>query len=400
MAYKISKEGAMEINIDGTTLVLKGYIHLDEQMDKVFVDLLSKFFKNSGQPVETLFGKYPNDFDKEIIDFLFRKQTSPGQPIIFKQQDNLFTNFSIIHNNYLFNGLLDEAQKLWARVLLPVFEWEKQSGARVHKGSIYYFWGAIAIQKGEIDKGFFLIHSSVEEDIKTQNSKSPGTPAYKTVTLDFQDPNQYLFNFVTILSDFLNNFIGNYTNEFGNKFKIEDFKKFFLLNPPSIDVVFSFTHTLARMKLFSRVPPFAIQGNFAASYELNLLFDLVLVIDAKIFSSIPSPQKDDWKFSYLANLLLQKSGGDINPNNNKNKLSCINRHKEANFDKTLNDLIDQKFIYDDGSKASKLECQIGIAYCLRNRGAHKIESVPTILTRYSEIQQCLFNVLFLSIEHL
>ena len=131
---------------------------------------------------------------------------------------------------------------------------------------------------------------------------------------------------------------------------------------------------------------------------MNSLFDLVLVVDSIIYSSISTPERDDWKFINLASNVLIKSGVSSDPVGNKVHFGHINAMKDADFDRTISELLDLTFIYPDKIKPSRLECDLGIAYCLRNYSAHKIGSFPIISQRYGDIRQSVFNTLFLAVE--
>jgi len=58
------------------------------------------------------------------------------------------------------------------------------------------------------------------------------------------------------------------------------------------------------------------------------------------------------------------------------------------------------FTFHDGSTLTGLAGDLAVAYGLRNYGAHQIAFAPAVQKRFEEIRQCLFNMLFLTVETL
>ena len=383
----------MNIMIDGVIVRLK-YIPLSTKIDSYLYSFFSRFFANPTQPFKTFISENFRDLRDNIHAYLDEKMDEPPS------QDNLFNNLTFISNYYRDQGRFGEAQIFWYHILIICDQWEMSRKRRIHKGSIFYFWSQFAIFQGLLEKGFFLIHSAFEEDIKTHKKDHPGTPAELTVTLNNLDPNNMLFNLVNDWTSHLNRLLEGYRNISGNNLSTEDFRAQFLNTPPSSDTLFLFTFTLARFFDFDQFPSIAIRGNFASIFELNILFDLVLVIDAFIHEKIKATGSNDWSFKKLANFLLQKTGISTNDQLNSDHLHDVNESQKLDFEKTLTQLLDGTYIYSDGVSLSQLESAIAISYCIRNRSAHNIDSFPLIRERFNEIKQILFTVLFLSIEFL
>ena len=65
-------------------------------------------------------------------------------------------------------------KSLWQLALAPALESESQNpGHKIHKGTAYYYWAITAILRGDIDKGYALMHQALEEDIATTGQKFP-----------------------------------------------------------------------------------------------------------------------------------------------------------------------------------------------------------------------------------
>jgi hypothetical protein len=307
----------MDIEVEGNIKHLQ-VTPLGDQMDAFLKILFTRFFTNFIKPYHEFIKECYPDLLSNIHSYLDSKIGNPPG------QDYLFNDLTIIWKNYQNNGRVSDAQQFWLDILNIIKQWEQSRNVRIHKGSLFYFWSQTAILQGQLDKGFFLIHSAYEEDVLTYKTELPGTPAYKTVSLDYSDKDNFLFNLVEAWANYLDHFVTNYRNLSGKKFTLDDFRIKFLGKPPSKDILFSFTYTLARFFDFDSMPPFIVRGNFASLFELNSLFDLVLVIDAVIYSSILAPGKDDWKFIFLANHLLVQSGISIDPKINNDHLVNIN----------------------------------------------------------------------------
>jgi hypothetical protein len=384
----------MEIEVDGKIINLN-ITSLGDPMDSCLKALYTKFLTNFGKPYPELMKDSYDDLRTNIHSYFDGKIDNPPG------QDFLFNNLTIIWNNYQYNGRLGEAQLFWQDILNIVLEWEGSRQNRIHKGSLFYFWSQTAILQGQFDKGFLLIHSAYEEDVLTHNNELPGTPAFKTVSLDYSNRNNFLYRLVEAWANYLSRFIDNYQKLSGSNFSLDDFQGRFLNQPPDRETLFSFTYTLARFFDFdTQIPPATIASNFASLFELNTLFDLVLVIDSLIYSSLAAPGPNDWGFKNLAKHLLIESGLKTDIGITLGHLEEINRSRKNGFEATVNSLLDQAFVYQDGSSPSHLESDIGLALCLRNYSAHKIGSFPVIRVRYKEIRQSLFNVLFLAVETL
>lgn len=384
----------MEIQVSGKVIRVD-VTSLGEPMDSYLEAFFTKFFSTLSEPYPNFSKASYNELRKKIFSYFDSKINNlPGH-------DYLFNNLTIIWKIYQNNGRLGEAQQFWQDILIIVQEWEQTRCKRIHKGSLFYFWSQTAILQGQFDKGFFLIHSAYEEDVLTHKNVMPGTPAFKTVSLNYSAEDNFLYDLVKAWANYLSGFIETYHKLSGTMFSLDDFQNNFLNKPPDRETLFSFTYTLARFFDFdSTIPPAIIKGSFASLFELNLLFDLVLVIDSLIYSSLVSPGPNDWGFKNLAKHLLLESGLRTDPGITRSYLQEIHDLSKINFVMTLTLLLDQTFVYKDGSSLSRLESDIGLALCLRNFSAHKIGSFPMVHERFKEIRQSLYNVLFLAVETL
>jgi hypothetical protein len=380
-------------NIDGRY----EYFFLDEEMNTILIEFFNLFFNNLHVRFKDIEAKAFPELEKGILEY-FDRRYSQGEKDIITKQDYLFNNLTHASNHYKGIGLYNDAQDFWIRILKTVRYWEKTRGERIHKGSLYYFWADAAILNNEIDKGIFLIHEAFVEDKKTFNTDTPGTPAEKTVQLNYKDDANFLFGYITRLWEFFDTYIENYNRFNSPKITREKIFAKFTSNPPSADIIFSFVHSLAKIEQLMIIEPDILSSDFAGLYELNLLFDLVLVIDNLIYSKVPTPKDHkDWMFFSLGRKLLLDSKIEINNDFCEKNLSSINK-SPYNFDDTIISLLNMTFPFPNSKNITPLYRDICICYCIRNHSAHNISLTTTISNHFKEISQSVFNVLFLCIE--
>jgi hypothetical protein len=371
---------------------------LDKEMDECLAKLMTDFYLSKNQFFEAINQTLLQGFEKDAFKYLDRRYQN-GADDLFKMQDFLFNNLTIISNFYLGSHLYKDAEDFWQRIMDIVNKWEVSRGLRVHKGSIYYFWAGVALLNNEVDKGFFLIHKAYLEDCITHGGTTPGTPAYKTVMLNVEDENNMLYGYVLGLWDFLFSYIENYNNANNRKLTKELVYAKFISNPPSPDILFSFSHSIAKIKQLIEFQPNITQSSFAGLLELNLLFDLVLIADNLYYSQLPLPKiRKDWVFGRIIKQLLldaqiEKTEIPINQN-----LKAINDSIEDDFNLTINSLCDRSFQFPAHANITPLYFDALVSYSIRNHSAHNITLNESISQKFEYITQCIFNTLFLCIE--
>ena len=376
----------MEIIVDGQNIELVGFQNLDDEINQAFKVLFTIFYNDPDRDFANLVDNLLPPFEQAMFAFFDRNVSNT------LLQDRFFSNLTLVWKRYFDAGRFGEAQGFWIRILHKTREWEQQAGQRVHKGSAFYFWANTAFLQGEVDKGFFLMHQALEEDVLTSQQPAPNRPAFMFVTLDFQDKRQFFYEYVKSLADFFNQFFIQYRFERVSVLTIEEFRERFLKNPPSIHAVFSFTHSLSRFWSIYILPLYILESEFAGQYELNVIFDMLLVIDESIRSKHPNP--DCWRFVELAEYLATQSGIDVT----RQDIIYAKQQMDASFDQTMSDLLDGVFRFENGNVRSKLGCDLSIVYCLRNHAAHNLSAFPSIWRRFESLKQSIFNVLLLTVD--
>lgn len=350
---------------------------LGNTLNKSFLDMHASFFGNGSFSL--------SEFETSALEFFSQYEADANF------HEKFFSNFTIIWEKYLRDGQYDKAELIWKIALGPPSKWEDNNqGKYIHKGTPFYFWAVTSILKGEVDKGYTLMHQALREDIRTSGEQSPKTPAFFFVSLNYLEVGQAFRDFVLLQAEYLSKLLEHYRSSHARQFTLEQFQSRFLSNPPNPDTVFLFAYTLARFLQLENTPQFALMSDFAGQLEMNLLFDVSLVID----STIKSKNPDGWKFIDHMALLARRGNLDLT----KRKLQKINRSFTDDFDATLQALIDGTFTFNNGSGLSTLGRDVAITYGLRNHGAHSISSVSTIWMQFQIIKQGLFNTLFLAAE--
>jgi hypothetical protein len=360
---------------------------LGEDIDHQFYNLHSAFFSN--QSIDL------TEFEKAAMGFF---DANP-RPMPSSIHNSYFHNFTPIWHHFLSTRNYVEAEEIWDIALAPVLKWEKtHPTGRIHKGTAFYFWGMTALEHGDLDKGYFLMHQSVEEDVFTQQEEHPNisglpdSPSLALATLNYAKLDQAYRIWVTKQAQFVIEQLSKYSSQYSRIFSIDDFRLKFLLNPPSVDIIFIFAFALARINKLYSFPPYITKSRFAGQLQANALFDIVLVIDALIKQK--SPNKRDFKV--LAKFLSDKTGQPLS----ELELGEINGNFNDHFDNTLDSAISGTLLLPSGKQLTRLQFEIAVVYGLRNHIAHDISSVPTILKRYKEIVQIVMNILFASVDYL
>ncbi len=326
-----------------------------------------------------------SDLERDAMVFL------AGSPDRHLSHNQYFNNFTPVWNSLLTAGRFDDAEALWQAALNPVLKFERDNPPRkVHKGTAYYFWGMTSILRGDLDKGYALTHQAVEEDVLTTKSPFPDTPAYALATLNFAKHDQAFRSWVLAQAQFLNTRQNTYSTSYARAFTLEDFRARFLNAPPSTDIAFLFAYTVARLMRLSSVPEYTMQSRFIGQLLINLFFDVTLAVEAAAAAKNPVTGS----FIKHAEFLATRVGHPIS----NADLRGINREYKADFNGTLISALDRNVQLPSGGRANMAQSDILVAYGIRNRGAHDVSSEPVLWQRHDQIEQALFNVLFMTID--
>jgi len=351
---------------------------LADDLDKSFISLHSAYFGHEAFDWA--------DFERSAIAFF---DNYPSAALA----DSYFNNFTVIWNTFLAEANFDEAERVWALALEPVFKWEAtHPGARIHKGTAYYFWGMTALHRGELDKGYSLMHQAVEEDVQTSGIPVPDSPAMALANLNYTKANQAFRPWVLRQAAFLNELQNAYSATYSRPFILDDFREKFLEVPPTTEALFLFAYVVARLMRLNALPPHGLKSRFAGQLELTVLFNLTLVIDAAIKAKNPGK----WQFVDHAEYLLGRTHSSMS----KGELSEINNSFILDLNAAIRAILDRTYALQGGRVLGGLESDISLAYGLRNHSAHDLSSAPTVWEDFRSLQQSLANVLFATVDYL
>ena len=352
---------------------------LGQPMDRAFDRLHAAYFGNAPFPWE--------DFTAAALQYF---DTNAGAPTA---HDAYFSTFTVIWQSIIDSGRLDNAEHIWKRALEPAQQWEQaHPGQPIHKGTPYYFWATTALLRGDLDRGYLLMHQGFEEDIRTSGQQTPDTPGYAFVSLNDKKVEQAFRQWVVEQVAFFSDLITNYAATYQRAFTFEDAKRRFIDTPPSVDTVFLLTYTIARLRKIAELPGHITSNAFAGQLQLNLLFDVTLVID----TAIKNKNQAQWQFIDHAERLLVAAGHQLT----NQHLRDISAQFKSNFDAALQSALDGTLTVQPSATLDRLQCDVALAYGLRNRGAHNLTTAVTVRNRFHAVQGALFRVLCATIDYL
>lgn len=187
-----------------------------------------------------------------------------------------------------------------------------------------------------------------------------------------------------------------------SKFDFPSFQKRFL-KAFNEEIVFYFVYGIFRMKRFTdEIYEEAKKNVFGSLLEANALFDLCLVVDGFIKSKYSNPaEAAEATFGAHLLFLSQKREHRLSTPLSfiGNRVGDLNGSFKNNFGKTLQDLLDSNYIFQDGSTLQPVENDFAIVYGLRNFGGHRIENQPIINEKFFELSGRVLNVLFFLVEN-
>lgn len=352
---------------------------LEPQIDREFVALYAAFLSSSAYQLDSLLA---------VAHCYFSTPSTTTH-----NHGQFFNNFTILWQNALSAGHFDEAERIWLMACNIAWSWERNNpGKLIHKGTPYYFWGMTAILRGDIDRGYALMHQALEEDVRVTGLEFPDTPALAMATMNAEKFEQAARDWVERKASIAKEYLSNYRSATGKGLDFGGFNARYLQHPPSRYAVYSLSYVFGRLTKLASAPKKILASEFAAQLYMDLVFRVLQVIESTLKAKNPSGKT----FFYQAEFLASKAGLSLG----QKDLSHINSESTKDFEKTLCDLLDGTFTLPGGSQAGGLNRDLAVAYSCRNYGAHQLVPVPAALNRYQEIYQAIFNTLFLIVETL
>lgn len=311
--------------------------------------------------------------------------------------DAFFGNFTIIWRWLLELGHSVAAEGVWEFALGSASTWEKaHRSCRLHKGTPYYFWGMTVLLRGDLDRGFLLMHQALDEDIRSSGTPSPDTPASAFATLDYSKQDQALRNEVQDAARFLDQLLNDYRQALGQTLTLSEFRDRLFNTADLREPLFLLVFALFKMKtVLTRVKPVLRTNEFAGLLETGVLFNLCLVIDSVIGYKNRRSRKLIDHLAYLS------STCQFNLSRERLiQLSSAWGQDFRDFPNIANALLHGAFSFEDGLRPCPAEIDIALAYGLRNLGAHRVQGLQVIYENFEDVSHRTVSVLFLAVEHL
>lgn len=351
-------------------------ISLEPQLDEAFAALYDAYCRCRTPNFESFVASTRQFFDTNRC--------------AFELHDKYFQNFSALAEHFRLEGRSDEAEKIWKLALEAARVWEEDNPEyRIHKGTPYYFLSMLAILRGDLDQGYLLMHTAAREDIETEKKKNPDTPALKFACLRYDEERQAFRQWLQAQADFIEVLIDHYSAEYKTSFGLQPFTEQFLLklqiSEGGLDLLFMFAYTVARLMRFSAFNGDVVHTGFASQIEVNLLFDLALVIEGTMKLKDPSGAM----FKQRAESLLKQAEQPL-------LLKDVNTAFRKDWDGTLATVLDLSLA--DGTELSVLQRDVCVTYGIRNFAAHEVGSLGAIERNFKQVQQSVFNVLFSTVQ--
>jgi len=312
------------------------------------------------------------------------------------KHNGYFGNFTGLWRQRLEAGRFQEAEAIWQLALNPALAWETQHrDLRIHKGTPFYWWGMTAILAGNLNKGYALMHQALEEDKRSFPDEYTRHPPFAFASMDYPKVEQAFRVWLLRQAEFLEGLIGEYNRMNSRSFDLEQFRKRFLKSTPTLDSVFLFSHAISHFLAIDNIPEYARKSPFAGQMEMNLLFDVLLVVDRAIREK--NPMKSGFPtFLDQAEFLAQKAQLRLT----RDKLREVNAVGKTDVGRKLTQILNREFTFSDGSTLGGAEIDVCVAYALRNYGAHNVEPLEEVWQRFGDVRQRCLNTLFLTVESL
>jgi hypothetical protein len=353
---------------------------LSENLNEAIVEIHSAFLGSSAYDLSKL----------EVAAHAFFDIAAEGNA---SAHNNYFGNFYVLWRSRLDEGRYEDAEDIWRMALAPALSWErKNQGKFVHKGTPFYFWGMTAIMKGNLNKGYALMHQALEEDKRSLGEGYNNEPAFAFATLDYANRNQAFREWIIHQADFLAKALDEYNRARQRAITLDDFRNRFLKATSDYSTVFILSHALSHFIAIDNIPSYALNSQFAGQLEIGLLYDICLVIEA----AIRAKNSKEGFFKEQMVFLSKRAKLELSDK----KLRKLAGEMISSPTETLCKILDNTYAFDDNTSASEISGDVCAVYCLRNYGAHNLSSIPAVWQRYHEIRQRCLNVLFLAVDTL
>lgn len=329
-----------------------------------------------------------------------------GEPHAFA---DFFDALALVSEALTSVGRHFDALSLWQEVHRMIAEWQagnqdKPGYRPIHLGTPFYFSSGIHFKIGNREHALMLMHLAVEQD--ERNRPGEDTPARMFISLDVDNPDQYLRPIVARLSEFLkyrldwyNTFAEDPSNHPYGKLTWDEFRLRFLAQGGDLSSVAAFyVFSVARAhSLWTMTDAFAA-SRFAARIYENTLLNLCIVFEELVrphYKSVggatPPPTMKPL-ITFLAQQTgLSLTGADLN---------AVQAARNHNFDAEITRLISNRGPVIGPAMTWRIEEDLLIMFALRDPAAHQIRPLMTAVTRFQFLCDSVLNAIFFVVERL
>ena len=357
--------------------------------------------KDLGPPLNEQFALlYESWFTHRLADF--NKEEFINEALVYfdahvddwPAHNHYFENFTPIWSTFLRQGRFALAEHIWTLALDSAYRWEfRRPSHRIHKGTPYYFWAMTVILRGDVDRGFLLMHQAYDEDIQTSRVPFPDSAARAFITLDHTKQEQAFRGPVLRIASFLDDLLKQYRKFRNRSLTLQQLRDSTFAVENLRHAVFSFVFVLFKLRaMLINIPSRLRNNTFAGLLETDLLFQLCLVIEAVVREK--NPNENGLSFREHMAFLSSTAGFKLN----KERLGQINRDFREHFPLTAEKLLRGIYSLSDGSGLQEGEIDIALSYGFRNFGAHNVRGHEITYQNLEEIACRIMNVLFLAVE--
>jgi|GEM_PF-1577962 len=311
--------------------------------------------------------------------------------------DYYFGQYTTLWQYYLKHQRHVLGTTLWQHVCRLVWDWEKKSEKKIHKGTLYFFLGATLLRQGNIDLAYLFISNAIEQDkFSSTLMKSPEhyrhLPAYLFSSGIVDNPNNYLYPFVLQMWGFLKPTITSFgTVGYSRSFTSDDFDNKFLKNSQLDSEKLFFLYTINTIINIKNVTTEELEVNdFLKMKRLDILFNLCQVIESALGKKIQKALIS----KLIQEVCFQKYG--VTPDDSHSIYTALDFKKSPVT--ALETCLSLNFVFNGKPVRKEVLTLIGI-WGLRNYGGHNIDtSSPILSTRFDEMVQFVFSGLFIALQ--
>lgn len=354
---------------------------IDDEFEKAY------FFFHKGKFI------LDNSFKQATFAFFDKYNNAQSH---WEIHDHFFENFGPFWHKIESGQIIllpkEHIEKVFEKILGYVYEWEDNNNPnKIHKGTIYYFYGMICILNGEIEKGCLLMHQASDED---GNLNRPVTPSKSFISLDENNPNQFFLPKVRETVTFLQKYIDKYNSITSRTFTKDDLRTKFLVKDDYKEAAFFFVYSIYKLEnIYNRLNKRIRDNTLASFIETTIVFEF-----CKLFECLLG------KFYSSRNLIMKINNfcqdSQVNLNLRQANLHILNEERDRDFSNTISNLINCTYTHNSFLQSpSDIEYDLALTYALRNFGGHKIEDQNILRENFEKIIEALMNSIFLLIDY-